>query len=181
MLPPSIQTERLILRQHKPDDLTQLREILEDPDVMRYSGLDVNQFMKTADAELNWFKQLDAGSDGVRWVITLRDDDGYIGDLGFLEIDGDNHRAEVSYKLSRSHWNGGIMTEALKGILGYGFTVLGLNKVTAQVHIENKASQHLLKKLGFKVEGTLREHEYLYGQYADVITFGLLKREQSIT
>ena len=178
MLPPIIQTERLTLRPCKSVDVVQLREILSDPDVMIYSGLDVNDYMKNAEDELQWFNHLDAGDSGIRWVISLKDHDHYIGDLGFLEIDHGNKRAEVSYKLTQNNWNKGLMTEALKTILKYGFTELGLNKVTAQVHTDNHVSQHLLKKLGFTVEGTLREHEYLYGQYADVTIFGLLKREQ---
>jgi [ribosomal protein S5]-alanine N-acetyltransferase len=150
---------------------------LGDPDVMKHSGLDTNQNLKNADEELHWFKGLDAGNTGIRWMITLKDVDQYIGDLGFLEIDPENKRAEVSYKLSQSHWNKGVTTEALKAILSYGFEELALNRVTAQVHIDNKASLHVLKKLGFTVEGTLREHEYLYGQFADVFSLGLLKRE----
>ncbi len=177
MLPLVIQTERLTLRKHKLEDLYQIRELLGDPEVMKYSGLDTSKNMKNADEELQWFKDLDEGKTGIRWIITLKDEDQYIGDLGFLEIDHDNRRAEISYKLSRNHWNKGLTTEALKAVLSYGFTELALNRVTALVHTENKASRHVLKKLGFTVEGTLREHEYLYGQFADVITLGLLKRE----
>lgn len=177
MFPPIIQTERLTLRPHKIEDLDRLQVLLGDPDVMKHSGLDTNQNLKNADEELHWFKGLDAGNTGIRWMITLKDVDQYIGDLGFLEIDPENKRAEVSYKLSQSHWNKGVTTEALKAILSYGFEELALNRVTAQVHIDNKASLHVLKKLGFTVEGTLREHEYLYGQFADVFSLGLLKRE----
>jgi ribosomal-protein-alanine N-acetyltransferase len=177
VLPPIIHTERLTLRPHKVEDLKQLQELLGDVDVMRFSGLDTNQNVKNADEELQWFKHLDAGNTGIRWVITLKEDDRYIGDLGFLEIDPENRRAEVSYKLSQDHWNKGVTTEALKAILSYGLTSLGLNRTTAQVHTENNASRHVLNKLGFTVEGTLREHEYIYGQFADVYTLGLLKRE----
>ncbi len=144
---------------------------------MKYSGLDVKNYRNNAEAELGWFKQLDTSDNGIRWIITLKNENLYLGDIGFLDIDAVNHRAEISYKLSRIHWNKGLITEALLAVLSYGFVELGLNRVTAYVHVCNGASQRVLRKLGFVEEGTLREHEYLYGDYANVLVFGLLKRE----
>ncbi|MCW4014176.1 MAG: GNAT family N-acetyltransferase [Candidatus Bathyarchaeota archaeon] len=179
MIPSIIHTKRLTLRPHTSGDLPMLRVILRDSRVMKYSGLDVKNYLKNADTELEWFRQLDESDTGIRWVISLNNENSYIGDLGFLDIDKENHRAEVSYKLSGEQWNKGIITEALRAILCYGFDALKLNKVTAETHIDNTASHRVLTKHGFKLEGTLREHEYLYGKYADVYVFGLLQRDYS--
>ncbi len=177
MIPPILNTERLNLRQHIEDDLDQLRDILRDPDVMKYSGLDVNDYLKNANAELEWFKQLDKSDNGIRWIIVFKDKKMYLGDLGFLDIDIVNNKAEISYKLSSKQWNKGIITEALRAVLSYGFNELGLNKITAQVHHCNGASHSVLRKLGFIMEGTLRKHEYIYGKFVDVRLFGLLKKD----
>ncbi len=177
MITPTIQTERLTLRQYNQEDLQPLQDILRDTEVMKYSGLDVNDFMKNAKAELEWFKQLNNSNNGIRWIITFKNDNTYLGDLGFMDIDQGNNRSEISYKLSRKQWNKGLITEALRAVISYGFNELGLNRITAQVHNCNGASQRVLMKLGFLMEGTMREHEYIYGNYADVLIFGLLKKD----
>lgn len=61
--------------------------------------------------------------------------------------------------------------------LTYGFTRLGLHKISAQVLESNPRSSALHRQLGFKEEGCLREQHCGEGCYQSVYCFGLLKRE----
>ncbi len=49
------------------------------------------------------------------------------------------------------------MTEAMKAVLNHGFRKLNLNRVQAFVYVGNDKSCNLLKRLGFKSEGIIRE------------------------
>ena len=54
------------------------------------------------------------------------------------------------------------MTEALKAVLAYGFTNMGLYWVEALVADYNSPSVKLLQRFGFSIEGTVRE-DYCVG------------------
>ena len=115
MITPQISTKRLTLRKHVQEDIVQLQDILSDPEVMKLSGLDIYYYKKNAEAEQEWFKQLENSDNGIRWIITYTEDSLYLGDLGFLDIDKMNHRAEISYKLSRKQWNKGMRAQPYIG------------------------------------------------------------------
>ena len=61
----------------------------------------------------------------------------------------DNKKAEVGYDLNPLFQRKGIMSEALKNIIAFGFNELRLNKIEAFTHKENESSKNLLEKNGF--------------------------------
>jgi ribosomal-protein-alanine N-acetyltransferase len=69
------------------------------------------------------------------------------------------------------------MTEALSAVLGYGFGAMGLNRVEACTDPRNTASIHLLDKIGFHLDGVLRENTLFRGRFLDDLCFSLLARE----
>lgn len=69
------------------------------------------------------------------------------------------------------------MKEALAAVFSWGFGEMGLNRVEAQVHPENRPSLALLKRFGFVEEGRLREVGYSAGSHHDLMLYSLLKRE----
>jgi RimJ/RimL family protein N-acetyltransferase len=95
-----------------------------------------------------------------------------------LVIDKDiSKRAEVGYWLGRKKERQGIMSEALREVLKFGFDKLKLRKITARVFHFNIASQKLLEKYRFKKEGVLRKNLYKNRRYYDEVCYGLLKKE----
>jgi RimJ/RimL family protein N-acetyltransferase len=69
------------------------------------------------------------------------------------------------------------MTEALTAILTYGFNRLGLHRIEACPLDNNTHSKALLVKLGFKLEGTLRQRHFFRDHYEDQLYYGLLSEE----
>lgn len=69
------------------------------------------------------------------------------------------------------------MSEALQAMLDWGFEHMQLHRVEALVHPQNTASLALLKRLGFKTEGTLRDAGFWNGQRHDLRVLGLLAQE----
>ncbi len=69
------------------------------------------------------------------------------------------------------------MSEALPLIIDYAYNISDVNRVEAFVETPNKASRSLLEKLGFRMEGILREHEMCRGNLIDIQLLSLLRKE----
>ncbi|MFM2213409.1 MAG: hypothetical protein RL427_672 [Bacteroidota bacterium] len=101
-----------------------------------------------------------------------------IGWCGFHTWYTDHQRAEIGYGLYEEEYKQqGLMSEALKVTLDYGFTEMGLHRVEAMIGKDNEASLALVQKFGFQYEGNLREHYNVQGTMEDSLIFGLLKHE----
>lgn len=86
----------------------------------------------------------------------------------------------VGYEISPLYQGRGYMKEALAAVFAWGFGEMELNRVEAQVHPDNRASQALLRRFGFVEEGRLREVGYWAGLHHDLMLHSLLKREWRI-
>ncbi|WP_240480102.1 GNAT family N-acetyltransferase [Paenibacillus fonticola] len=71
----------------------------------------------------------------------------------------------------------GLATKATKLLINHSFEELGLRKVEINVARENLKSKAIPERLGFTAEGTIRNYEYLNGEYHDRIIYGLLQDE----
>lgn len=111
-------------------------------------------------------------------VIMQRDSGVPVGLTGFLP-DGKT-QAEVGFMLSPDWHRQGYGYESLQAVVKYGFTTLGLHKLTATVTAGNQGSRALLEKAGFRLEGILRESYWLAGEWRDDWLFGLLAREAAL-
>ncbi|ESU27601.1 acetyltransferase, ribosomal protein N-acetylase [Flavobacterium limnosediminis JC2902] len=101
-----------------------------------------------------------------------------IGACGFHTWFTEHNRAEIGYALfSESHKGKGIMTEALKAVIGYGFKTMNLNRIEALIGPNNEASLRLVQKLNFTKEGHLRKHYFKNGFAEDSVVFSLLREE----
>lgn len=83
--------------------------------------------------------------------------------------------AELGFWLGKKYWRQGLTYEASKTIVRYGFNELQLNRIEAHAMVENASSLTLLEKLGFAQEGYHPDLVMKWGEYKDVLTFGLLR------
>ncbi len=67
------------------------------------------------------------------------------------------------------------MSEALTAIIDFGFETMELNRIEALVFPGNENSSKLLKKLGFHLDGLLRQNYFCKGKYWDELCFSLLR------
>ena len=174
---PNLTTNRLLLRQIQANDAEALFPIFSDEEAMQFYGHEAHQSLDDTRELIRQIEARYAQRESIRWGITLRDEDRLIGSCGFHHFDEDFHRAETGYELHRDFWGKGIMTEAMRAILSYGFTELGLHRVEAIIDIVNERSKGLLDKLGFRYEGNLRQRYYFQGRFEDEHYFGLIREE----
>lgn len=81
-----------------------------------------------------------------QWCIELKENKEIIGFINLYNIYEDNFSAETTYILSPKYWNKGIMTEAVKAVLEFGFESIGLNRISADFYSGNDFSQKVMLK-----------------------------------
>ncbi|GIW24115.1 GNAT family N-acetyltransferase [Meiothermus sp.] len=101
--------------------------------------------------------------------------------VGFVDLRDINpleKRARLRIAIGEeTHRGQGVGYRAGCQMLEHGFTELGLERITAEVHSSNTRMLSLLEKLGFVREGILRQHETRQGVREDVHLFGMLREE----
>ncbi len=158
-------------------DLEPNFQIHTDPEIMKYYGILPYDSLEKSKEHLDWLAKLHREEVGLRWIITYKDEDECIGDVGFYDYEKKHSRAEIGYILGKEHWGKGIMTEAIKAALDYGFNEIKLNRVQALIDPRNEASKRVAEKHGFKYEGTFRDYEYEHGGFIDLNMYSALKSE----
>lgn len=175
---PTLETPRLLLREIVDTDADAIFLIRGDIEVTRHNtGAPYTDIKEARDLIKNmaWnYSDLHE----LRWGIALKNDPAWlIGMCGYNYWIRKDERASLGYDLAYAHWGQGIMTEALRAIIGFGFTRMKLHRVEADVSAENPASARVLEKLGFKFEGRLREQYWDWGEFHDLLLYSLLARE----
>jgi [ribosomal protein S5]-alanine N-acetyltransferase len=96
-----------------------------------------------------------------------------------IRVDKLHNKGELAYWIGKDYWGKGYATEAVKRVIDFGFKELKLNRIWAAIMSKNKASGKVLKKVGLRYEGTLKQDVLRWNQYEDVDVYGLLKSDYS--
>jgi ribosomal-protein-alanine N-acetyltransferase len=147
MTPPTLETPRLILRPFVPGDLDRVAELLADPAVVRYLPGGTPRTREQSERTLNFIiDHWELHSFGW-WAVALKVTGELIGWCGlkWVETTGET---EVLYTFAQAQWGKGYATEAARASLRYGFETLKLDRIIAVAVPENRASRHVMEKLG---------------------------------
>jgi ribosomal-protein-alanine N-acetyltransferase len=175
---PSLGAGDYLLREITPADAEDWHAYLSDSRVYEFISAPIMSLAEVREL-IGMMHDGFRNKDRIRWAVAEPGSGQMIGDLGYNAFHVRDCRAEVGYNLSPAYWRRGLMTRALTSVISYGFERLALNKIEATVGVNNDRSSGLLRKLGFKHEGTLRDHRNRRGVFGDALFFGLLKREWS--
>ena len=149
---PELETERLLLRAPKNEDMDALYDILSDPQAMRFLG--TGRTMSRQEAWLQIATLL--GHWQLRgygqWMLELKETGEVLGRAGFYNPEG-WPGFEIGWTLRRKHWGQGYATEAARTAMAYGFETLKAEKIISVIQPGNKASINVAEKLGETLEG----------------------------
>ncbi len=176
---PTITTERLILREITEADLEWYMRHFSLPEIVDSTGFPGPKDMAVAREELeSYILKPFRESTGIRWGITLKGSDELIGSCGFYKWEHEPHRRiEVGYDLHPVHWGKGIMKEAMKAVIDYGFVNMGLNRISLMAFSFNKRSTAFARRMGFVREGVLRENAFFRGRFYDDEYFAMVRSD----
>ena len=174
---PDLRTPRLRLRKLTMRDAQDIYQYSRDPEVARHVLWDAHRSIGDSRAYLRYMLRRYRNREPASWGIEYVDTGRIIGTIGFMWIQEDNNAAEVGYSLAREYWGRGLMTEALRAVLQYGFDHMDLNRIEAQHETTNPASGAVMRKCHMQREGTLRGRLFNKGRYVDVELYAILRRD----
>jgi len=149
---PKIKTERLVLRKIEESDWDVILFLRSDKTVNKYIERPENRKTKNKEDAIKFIKARVEDIENfksISWGITLKDNSKIIGTIDLWNFSNDYKTAEVGYGLNPKYHNKGIMSEALKEVVEFGFTKLNFEKIEAFTHKDNENSKKLLVKNGF--------------------------------
>lgn len=177
-----LETKRLILRTPKISDWKDIVEGIGNLKVSKNVS-SVPYPYKKKDA-LDWInKQIKESKKkkkkGYSFVIELKSEKKIIGGSGLHKLNLENGTAETGSWIAEPSWRKGFATEAKIAINNFAFDKLKLRKLISEAFVFNKASNTMSKKLGLKLEGTLRKSQKCKatGKIHDSNIYGILKNE----
>jgi ribosomal-protein-alanine N-acetyltransferase len=177
---PELETERLLLRKMRLDDARAMFAYASDPEVTRYVLFETHRSIEDSEAYLRVAVEGYERGDFGGWGVVLKDSGAFVGtcgvDFGYAP---EHARAELGYVLSREHWGKGLVPEAVRAVIRFGFGRMELNRIQARCIAENTASARVMEKAGMTYEGTLREYQLIKGAYRDMKFYSILRRERN--
>ena len=170
-----LRTERLLLRPFRLDDVDEVFEYAKDPEWAQYLGGHIPQPYTRRDAE-----QFVAHAVLASWdahPVFAVELNGRVSGGVALDMQQTDAIAELGYALAKPHWGKGLMPEAVRAAVNWGFESLGFAKVYALIDLRHTRSQRVMEKLGMTREGVLRSHANVRGNRIDVATYGLVRED----
>lgn len=99
------------------------------------------------------------------------------GVTGFNHLDWANRLGDIGYWLAADLQGHGIVTACCRRLLRHAFETIELNRVDIPVAVENARSRAIPERLGFQLDGVLRDAEWLYDRWVDHAYYTLLRRD----
>lgn len=172
-----IETSRLIIRDFVLEDWASVHLYASDVAVTEYMiwGPNSEDDTKGYLEQIISMQQQNPRKD-YEFAVTLKESGLLIGGCG---IHVDEYNGEIGYCFNPNFWGQGYASEAALAMLSYGFKDLRLNRIYATCRPKNIRSSEVMKRVGMKQEGHLREHMWHKGNFHDSYLFSILQKEFS--
>ncbi|MGW3013931.1 GNAT family N-acetyltransferase [Streptomyces sp. NPDC001219] len=177
MKPVTLRTERLVLRPFAPSDAPALHAACQEPDIPRWTSVpspygvaDAEKFAGTVAPE-SW-----RDDTGYHFAVVTREDGALVGATGLvhLRLRTPERQAELGYWTAKERRGRGYTVEAARAVLHWAFRDLGVERMEWRAEAGNEGSRAVARRLGFRMEGTLRAHRVYGGTRRDVWIGSLL-------
>lgn len=110
-----------------------------------------------------------------RFVVDIAGE--FAGIVELMAIDYIHRTCEIQIVIMTKFSGNGYAQKSLKKGLDYAFNTLNMHKVYLWVDVANAPAVHIYKKLGFEIEGTIKEQFFAGGKYHDSYFMGILKSD----
>lgn len=150
-----IETERLIMRSWRNEDIAPFQRICSDPEVMATLGPPLD--MSAAAARIGWMRAHEAEHGHCFWALERRDDARLIGWCGVIRGDMEPvaNKVEIGWRLARDCWGFGLASEAARGAVAWSFTTLPDDAIWAITWQGNVRSRAVMDRLGMQYRSDL--------------------------
>lgn len=173
-----IYTDRLELRLFDKQDAEMVKELCNNINIYR-TTLYI-PYPYTLNDALVWIECHKKNFDEDRsYELAITDKEN--GDLlGAISLSNNRqfNNGEIAYWIGEKYWGKGYGTEAAKAIIDFAFKEKKLHKVFARYFKSNPASGKIMKKIGMKQEGLLKDQVIKDGKYEDLFYYGIINPEE---
>ncbi len=174
---PTLETSRLILRKIEKDDYKDINEYSSNPEVSRFLTWSEHESLDYTKEYTRYIIKKYKTGEFLDWALVLKANSKMIGTCGFTSFDIANSKAEIGYVISDDYWNNSYATEAVQRVMEYAFLELGINRLEARTMVGNIASEKLLEKCGFCLEGVFTDELYVKGEFRTIKHFAICKKD----
>ena len=171
-----LESERLILRRFTKEDSNEIFLGFVNQEEFLYYA---NKEKRTLEEQIKSLENIDEkylNKEYYNWLIIEKMNNKIIGSIN-LRVDNKNDSVEFNYAIDNRYTNKGYMTESLNTVKIFCFDILDVNRFQGGAAFENKASQRVMEKCGFKCEGLLRNYLKLKDGYHDMYIYSNIKGE----
>ncbi|QKZ21388.1 GNAT family N-acetyltransferase [Streptomyces chartreusis] len=172
---PVLTGDRTVLRPFTEADAAVMAEIIEDPEVVRFTGEASEEF--SLERLRSWYGSRYAQNDRLDLAVTDRATGELVGEVVLYEWDATARSCTFRTLVGPRGRGRGIGTEATRLIVGHGFEQLGLHRIQLEAYGHNPRALRVYEKVGFVVEGVRREADFRDGQWLDWVMMAVLDHE----
>lgn len=154
------------------NDTQEIHNYAGDEEVARFIGWNLmHTLAETREHIATMIKREEAGTH-LYASIVLKSTQAVIGTAMMFNFNAKANHVEIGYVLHKEHWGKGYGTESVALMTDFALTTLKLHKLQAGVVDANIGSARILEKNGYGLEGRLRDHYFIDGEYYDALLFG---------
>jgi RimJ/RimL family protein N-acetyltransferase len=174
-----LETERLLLRPFRPDDLEALFAIQANESVARWLYNDPRTLEETREllARKIGGATLRGQGEWLSAAAVLRTTGELVGDVSLLWASAAHRQGELGFVVHPEHQGRGYATEASRPLLDFAFGPLDLHRVIGRLEPRNAGSARVLERLGMRREAHLVENEWVKGEWQSELVYAVLARE----
>ena len=172
-----IETARLLLRPYREADIHVLHDIQSRPEVVRYLYWEPRTRKQVEKVIRESSDQIDGEGGALTLAIQPRGSDTMVGDVVLMYHSEVHRQGEIGFVLHPDHQGHGYATEAARAMMRLGFEQLGLHRIAGRLEARNSASAAVLERLGMRLEGHLRENEWVKGEWQSELVYAMLATE----
>ncbi len=172
-------TARLRLRPFEERDLDAVYAMERRPEVVRYLYWEPrsrDEARAALDRRIR-MTSLDGDPAALRLAVSLRESGELIGDFSLGLRSRQYRQGDIGFMFHPDHQGHGYAAEAGRAVLGLGFDTYDLHRIFGSCDARNTASARLMERLGMRLEGTLRETEFVKGTWCDELIYAILADE----
>ena len=140
------------LREWREDDLDDLVELLDEPDIARWTPMPSPFDLEAGVAYLKRARQTRANGQRIQLAITL-DGGKPVGEMLLFGVDAGLREAELGYLVGATHRRRGLASAALSLLSGYARSTLGLHRLLLRIDAANEASCAVARRCGYRLTG----------------------------
>lgn len=168
--PPTLQTERLLLRPIELEDAEAIFSYAKNPNVCKYTLWEPHQSVQDS---LNYIQDyvFDYYNQGVPepfGIALKKHPEKIIGTVGCFWTSKQSKAMELAYAIAEEFWGQGLVAEASLAVMDFCFKEFNLKRIQSRCKTENKSSARVMEKVGMTFEGTLRSAIYHRAKYWDL-------------